>query len=75
MLERVCSLGLADDVVVATEAEEVAAVIRKAGGRALITSDQHPSGTDRVAEVARHADFLRHDVIGSAARRCSSIWA
>ena len=63
VLERVRALGLADEVVVATEAEEVATVVRQAGGRAMITSDQHPSGTDRVAEVAMHPDFLRHDVI------------
>ena len=63
VLERVQALRLADEVVVATEAEEVASVVRKAGGRAMITSDQHPSGTDRVAEVARHADFRRHDVV------------
>lgn len=63
VLERVQSLGLADEVVVATEAEEVAAVVRAAGGRAMLTSDAHPSGTDRVAEVAMHADFARHDVI------------
>lgn len=63
VLERVQSLGLADEIVVATEAEEVAEVVRKAGGRAMITSDLHPSGTDRVAEVAMHPDFRRHDVI------------
>lgn len=63
VLERVRSLGLADQVVVATEAEEVAEVVRAAGGQALITSDQHPSGTDRVAEVAMHPDFAHHDVV------------
>lgn len=63
VLERVQSLGLADRVVVATETEEVAEVVVKAGGEALITSAEHPSGTDRVAEVARHPDFLRHDII------------
>ncbi len=63
VLERVQSLALADEVVVATEADEVAEVVRKAGGRALITSDQHPSGTDRVAEVARHPDFRGHDIV------------
>lgn len=63
VLEQVQSLGLADRVVVATETEEVAEVVRKAGGEALITSAEHPSGTDRVAEVARHPDFLKHDVI------------
>ena len=63
VLERVTSLKLADRVVVATEAEEVAAVVRAAGGEAIITSDAHISGTDRVAEVARHPDFAHHDVI------------
>lgn len=63
VLERVRSLGLADRVVVATETEEVADVVRKAGGEALITSVEHPSGTDRVAEVARHPDFAKHDII------------
>lgn len=63
VLERVRSLGLADRVVVATEAEEVADVVRAAGGEALLTSDQHISGTDRVAEVAMHADFGSHDIV------------
>lgn len=63
VLERVTSLNLADRVVVATEAEEVAEVVRASGGEAVLTSDTHISGTDRVAEVARHPDFARHDVI------------
>ncbi len=63
VLERVRSLRLADRVVVATEAEEVAEVVRAAGGEALITSDAHPSGTDRVAEVAMHPDFAAHDIV------------
>jgi 3-deoxy-manno-octulosonate cytidylyltransferase (CMP-KDO synthetase) len=63
VLQRVQSLGLADRVVVATEAEEVAAVVRDAGGDALITSDGHPSGTDRVAEVATHPDFAEHEIV------------
>jgi 3-deoxy-manno-octulosonate cytidylyltransferase (CMP-KDO synthetase) len=29
----------------------------------MITSEAHPSGTDRVAEVARHPAYARHDVI------------
>ena len=39
-------------VIVATDDERIAQVVRAAGGEALITSDRHPSGTDRVAEVA-----------------------
>ncbi len=63
VLQRVESLGLADRVVVATETEEVAEVIQKAGGEALITSVSHPSGTDRVAEVAAHPAFSGYDIV------------
>jgi len=63
VLERVRSLRLADRVVVATEAEEVVEVVRRAGGEAMLTSPDHPSGTDRVAEVAAHPDYALHDVI------------
>ena len=38
-------------------------MVRAAGGEAILTSDAHISGTDRVAEVARHPDFAHHDVI------------
>jgi 3-deoxy-manno-octulosonate cytidylyltransferase (CMP-KDO synthetase) len=40
-------------VIVATDDQRIAAVVREAGGDAMLTSDSHPSGTDRVAEVAR----------------------
>jgi 3-deoxy-manno-octulosonate cytidylyltransferase (CMP-KDO synthetase) len=50
--ERVTSLGLADRVLVATDSREVADVVRAAGGEAVLTRSDHPSGTDRVAEAA-----------------------
>ena len=40
------------DLVVATDAEHVAAAVTAAGGRAILTRADHPSGTDRAAEVA-----------------------
>ncbi len=43
-----------DRIVVATDAEEVANVVRKFGGEAVLTSPQCASGTDRVAEAARN---------------------
>lgn len=39
-------------VIVATDDERIAEVVRQAGGDAMMTSAHHPSGTDRVAEVA-----------------------
>ncbi|MBE9012438.1 3-deoxy-manno-octulosonate cytidylyltransferase [Pseudanabaenaceae cyanobacterium LEGE 13415] len=40
------------DVVVATDSEPVAACVRGFGGKVEMTSSQHETGTDRVAEVA-----------------------
>ncbi|MDH3284393.1 MAG: 3-deoxy-manno-octulosonate cytidylyltransferase [Acidobacteriota bacterium] len=42
-----------DDVIVATDDERVTDVVRDAGFRAVLTSETHASGTDRVAAVAR----------------------
>ncbi|MCC6463804.1 MAG: 3-deoxy-manno-octulosonate cytidylyltransferase [Planctomycetes bacterium] len=41
-------------VVVATDAEEVAVAVKRFGGEAVLTSPACASGTDRVAEAARH---------------------
>lgn len=41
-----------DDVIVATDSEEIASAVTGFGGRAELTGE-HPSGTDRVAEVVR----------------------
>jgi len=40
-------------VIVATDNERIAAAVRAVGGEAMMTSPDHPSGTDRIAEVAR----------------------
>ena len=40
-------------VIVATDDERIARVVRDAGGVAEMTSTEHQSGTDRIAEVAR----------------------
>ena len=43
-------------VVVATDAEEIAAVVRAAGGEAVLTKADHPSGSDRVYEAISKLD-------------------
>lgn len=52
-----------DEVVVATDSEEVAEIVRGFGGSAVLTSGRHPSGTDRVAEAARRPGARSHDVV------------
>jgi 3-deoxy-manno-octulosonate cytidylyltransferase (CMP-KDO synthetase) len=52
------------EVVVATDSEEIAGVVRAAGGRAQMTRDDHPSGSDRIHEAIGAVDPEgRHDVI------------
>ncbi|CAN5501869.1 3-deoxy-manno-octulosonate cytidylyltransferase [soil metagenome] len=63
VLERVWSLNAADHVVVATDSAEIATIVADAGGEAVMTSSDHPSGTDRVAEVARRGEFRGYDAI------------
>jgi 3-deoxy-manno-octulosonate cytidylyltransferase (CMP-KDO synthetase) len=61
--ERVRSLGLADRVVAATESPEVMEVLAAHGAEGVLTSPDHPSGTDRVAEVARHPAYAGCEII------------
>lgn len=52
-----------DEVWVATDSEEIAACVRKFGGHAVLTSGDHRSGMDRVAEAAGRPAALRHDIV------------
>lgn len=43
-------------VIVATDDERIAAAVSAFGGTAVMTQATHPTGTDRLAEVALHLD-------------------
>jgi 3-deoxy-manno-octulosonate cytidylyltransferase (CMP-KDO synthetase) len=60
---RVVHFGLFDAVVVATDSARVAEAARAFGATVAMTRDDHPSGTDRVAEVARRAEYAGFGVI------------
>jgi 3-deoxy-manno-octulosonate cytidylyltransferase (CMP-KDO synthetase) len=53
--ERACQAA-ADQVIVATDDPRIVAAVESFGGRVVRTRRDHPSGTDRVAEVARQLD-------------------
>jgi 3-deoxy-manno-octulosonate cytidylyltransferase (CMP-KDO synthetase) len=52
-----------DRLVVATDAREIAAVVERAGYEAVLTSPDHQSGTERVAEVVASKSFSEFDVV------------
>lgn len=60
---RASTFRILDDVVIATDSEEVAEVCREFGARVELTSAGHPSGTDRVAEVVELPSYRGYDVI------------
>jgi 3-deoxy-manno-octulosonate cytidylyltransferase (CMP-KDO synthetase) len=60
---RVTEWGLADRIVVATDAAAVQAVVTGAGYTAVLTSDRHESGTERVSEVIAMKEFSGYDLI------------
>ncbi len=60
VLERARVCADLDRVIVATDSEEIAQIVREGGGEAWMTSPRHHTGSDRVAEVAAQ---LPHDLI------------
>ena len=52
-----------DDLCVATDDERIAEVCRAEGIDVVITSADHPSGTDRLSEVARIKGWASEDII------------
>jgi len=60
---RIAELDVCDRLVVATDAREIAAVVAGAGFEAVITSPDHATGTERVAEVIAKPSFSGFDFI------------
>jgi len=58
--ERACRATMIDRVVVATDDERIRSAVESFGGEVCMTAPSHPSGTDRVAEVAERfqCDFV-----------------
>jgi 3-deoxy-manno-octulosonate cytidylyltransferase (CMP-KDO synthetase) len=54
---RLAELDVCDRVVVATDAREIATTVESAGFEAVLTSPEHQSGTERIAEVIAKKEF------------------
>lgn len=60
--ERACESEAAD-VIIATDDERIADVAAAFGARVCMTSKDHPSGTDRLQEVASQLGLASDDII------------
>ncbi len=58
--ERVCQSKLIDQVIIATDDRRIMEAVEQFGGKGVMTSPAHFTGTDRIAEVARN---LRAEII------------
>ena len=63
--ERARACPALDRVVIATDDEAIASAARGFGAEALLTRVDHPSGTDRVAEVAARPEFADYAVVAN----------
>ncbi len=52
VVERSRQARCVDGVIVATDDTRIVAAVHACGGQAVLTSSAHPTGTDRIAEVA-----------------------
>lgn len=54
--ERTCQARTVARVIVATDDERIASAVSGTGAEVAMTRADHPTGTDRLAEVAQHLD-------------------
>lgn len=60
---RVSAMALFDSVVVATDAPRVVEACRAFGAPVVLTDTDHPTGTDRIAEVAGQQPWSGFDLV------------
>ncbi len=61
--ERAVNILAIERVIVATDDKRIASHIHAIGGECFLTHPDHPSGTDRVAEVARRIGLSSQDMV------------
>ncbi len=61
--ERACMCKYVDDVYVATDDKRIVSCVKDFGGKVLLTSKGHRSGTDRIFEAAKLLGMNKKDII------------
>ncbi|MBN1664594.1 MAG: 3-deoxy-manno-octulosonate cytidylyltransferase [Deltaproteobacteria bacterium] len=61
--ERVMRAKTVSYCAVATDDERIAAAVRQFGGNAIMTSERHRSGTDRIAEAVSGLKLIDSDIV------------
>lgn len=61
--ERACMCERINEVYVATDEERIMACVQGFGGKAIMTSREHRSGTDRIYEAAKKLKLMPDDII------------
>ena len=61
--EKAQLADFADDMCIATDDETIAKICTNAGFDVVMTSSEHASGTDRLAEVAAIKGWSAHDIV------------
>lgn len=56
VVERAAQAKQLADVIVATDDERIKTAVEQTGAKVVMTSPDHASGTDRIAEAAQHID-------------------
>ncbi|HZE96598.1 MAG TPA: 3-deoxy-manno-octulosonate cytidylyltransferase [Planctomycetota bacterium] len=59
VIEQVRKCPGLDRIVVATDDDRIAQAVKAFGGEAIMTSNRHPTGTDRIAEAVKNIDCLK----------------
>jgi 3-deoxy-manno-octulosonate cytidylyltransferase (CMP-KDO synthetase) len=62
VVERALKASLLDAVYVATDSQEILKAVQNHGGNALLTSEDHQSGSDRIAQAARDVGLRAEDI-------------
>jgi 3-deoxy-manno-octulosonate cytidylyltransferase (CMP-KDO synthetase) len=67
MIQHVCSCAAncldISDVYVTTDDERIFKCVEDFGGKAIMTKEKHPSGTDRIAEAVEKLGLSNEDII------------